>query len=332
MEWTNWTETQVMRATRNSLIWNGFSLAAWLMLVWLLSDYLFWFCSGPAAVTDTQLLDLIDQNRQRALIGYVELKNRILLPTDWQEVSTRDGKPYSTVPYFLMPTGERHLILVMAKSATDAGHLIGPLSEARDIDLRVLARITQKHPELKDRIVPVVLNHVATFTVFGYALLVILIPWGAYASWNLVRAALARIHPSQHPIERQFCRWGDGPALVDRFNDEIRRDTALRFGKAILTDSWIARPTVFGATCVFLDEIVWAYALHRSTENFAVLQQRTGRTTAIFLSSSDSTALISALATRAPWIVLGFDQQRLKVWLKNRAEIVEMSDQRRADA
>ena len=325
----DWTESQVLRATRNSLIWNGISLACLLILLWLTGDYFYYFFRGPAAVNDAQLLAVIERNKTRALIEYVELRVRTLIPINWQEVTTRDGNPRSSTPFFLLPVGERSLIAVLAESQADGQHLLGPLSGARELDMRVISAVVRKHPEYEGRILPIVLSNVAAFNVAGYVLLVFLVPWGTYCVWNVSKAAMARVNPSSHTIEQKLARLGDSASLAASINQETKADSALQFGNAVLTDSWILRPTVFGATCVRLADVVWAYHLQRTSESFVVLYLRTGKISAVFLKRQQADDLVTAIGKRAPWALIGYDSDRLKQWRKNRAEIIRQSDERR---
>ena len=318
----NWTETQVRRATRNSLIWNGISLGCLLLLVWVTGDYLYYFFRGPVRVTDEQLLKLIERNGKREPIEYVELLDRTLLETNWQEVSTSDGRPYATVPFFLLPVGDHSMIAVLADSKADGKRLLGPLSSARDLDKRVIANVIKKHPEYAGRILPVVFSNVAAFNVAGYVLLAFLIPWGAYCLRNVIRAVMARVNPASHWIERQLSRLGDATALAANINEEMTRPSVRRFGKSILADSWILRPTVFGAQCVPLAEVVWAYHLQQRSESFVVLCLRSGKIVGVSLKSAQCDELVAAIARRAPQALTGYDPDRLKLWQKNRKEFL----------
>ncbi len=325
-----WTTSQVLRATRNSLIWNGISLGLLLVVVWLTSDYLCYFFRGPAVVTDQQLLAAIERNGQRSLIEYVELHDRKLLPTNWQEVTTRDGALHTEFPFFLLPVGERSMILVLARSEHDGRHLVGPLGGTRELEQRVIKAVVDKHPDYAGRILPVVLSNVAAFNVAGYILLALLIPWGAYCLWNVVRAVMARVNPSSHPIETQLAKIGDPSTLAASINDEMRLGPVEQIGKACLTPSWILRPTVFSARCVRLEDVVWAYQVNQSSETFVVLCQRNGNVATILLKPQQAAATVATLARRVPWAFIGYDVNRFKQWQKSRATIIEQVDARRA--
>lgn len=324
-----WTVAQVLRATRNSLIWNGISLGLLLAIIWLTGDYLYYFFRGPAAVSDQQLLAAIERNGQRSLIEYVELRDRKLLPTNWQEVTTRDGALHTEFPFFLLPVGEQAMILVLAQSEHDGRHLVGPLGGTRELDQRVIKAVIDQHPEYAGRILPVVLSNVAAFNVAGYVLLAFLIPWGSYCLWNVIRAVMARVNPSTHPIETQLAKLGDQATLAASINDEMRLGPIEQIGKACLTPSWVLRPTVFSARCVRLEDVVWAYQVNQTSETFVVLCQQNGKIVTILLKPAQAEATVATIARRVPWAFIGYDTSRWKQWQKNRASIIEQANARR---
>lgn len=325
-----WTTAQVLRATRNSLIWNGISLSLLLAVLWLTGDYLHYFFRGPALITDERLLEAIERNRSNSLIEYVELRDRKLLPTNWQEVTTRDGALHTEFPFFLLPVGERSMILVLARAEHDGQHLVGPIGGTRELEEKVIKAIVAKHPEYAGRILPVVLSNVAAFNVAGYILLALLIPWGSYCLWNVVRAVMARANPSSHPIETQLAKFGDPSVLAASINDEMRAGPVEQIGNAVLTRSWILRPTAFSARCVRLEDVVWAYQVNQSSETFVILCQRNGKVATISLKPPQAQAVVAAVAQRVPWAFIGYDADRWKRWGKNRAAIIEQAEARRA--
>lgn len=316
----NWIETQVLRATRNSLIWNGISLSVLLLIVWLSSGYLYFFFRGPIALTDQQLLTVLEQNKHLSLMEYVELRDRTLIPTNWQEVTTEDGRPYSTVPFFLLPVGEggHSYIVVLAKAQHDGRRLVGPISGARELDQRVINAIIGKNPEYKGHILPYVLSNVAAFNVAGYLLLTFLIPWGAYCLWNVARAIMSRLNPSTHSIERRLGAFGDDvAALAENINHEVQVGPVTKYGKSLLTNSWILRPTVFNATCVRLQDIVWVYHAQQSAESFVVTCLRTGKMMVVSLKAHQADELVRMIGSRVPWALVGYDKERFKQWKKD---------------
>ena len=323
----NWTDTQVWRATRNSLIWNGISLAILLLILWLLSDYYYYFFRGPVSLTDAQLLTVLERDSQRSLIEYVEFHDRELIPTNWQEISTQDGQPYSTAPYFLLPIDPGKFLLVLTDARSDGKRLKGPLGGAREMDRRVIQAVIEAHPEYQGRILPVVLAGNAAFEVFGYIFLVVIIPWGSYCLLNVARAVMARANPSSHHFLRPLSHFADSAELVASINREVESGSVQQFGKAILTDSWILRPTVFGAFIVRVDDVAWIYHLQRNTESFAVINLRSGKTVAMSLRPQQAEQLVRAIGEKTPWAFIGYTSELSKRWSRNRSELIEQIEQ-----
>src|SRR5207248_2073695 len=106
-----WVAEQVRRASRNSLLWNGVVLAIMLALVGWSGNYFYHFFRGPQPVDDAAILQWAANPGNGNLLAYVEMRDRKLLPTGWQEVSTSDDAVYSVVPYFMTPIGDKFLIV-----------------------------------------------------------------------------------------------------------------------------------------------------------------------------------------------------------------------------
>jgi len=116
---TGWIAGQVRRASRNSLIWNGVVLFLMALLIWFSGNYYYNFFCGPFPFDDARLLQAAENPGSGGLLAYVELQPHPLQETGWKEISTTDGKPYSEVPYFMTPVGDK-MMIVMAKDAADA--------------------------------------------------------------------------------------------------------------------------------------------------------------------------------------------------------------------
>ena len=315
------------------MIWNGASLAILAIALWLSSDYLYWFLRGPLAASDAQLLAMIERGGNRSLIGYVESTRRKLEPTKWQEVTTLENQPgqkvekvHSEQRYFLLPVEDKR-IMVLAKEAPTDSKLTGPLSPAREIDRTVWSGIEKDDPRLAGKILPIVLHADAAFNVFGYILLPTLAIWGGIACWNLASALLRRVHFDLHPLMRQFASYKSEAAPQDQATNQVDREvasgSAKRFGKVIVTDSWVLRPTMFGVQAVPLSSLVWAFLFSKGAENYVMMMTRDKRTTPLGLRSEDATGLLRALAQSQPQALYGYDKERHAQWLKDPQSVID---------
>lgn len=322
---TSWLNAQVARTIRNSLTWNSIGAVLLVLLVWMTSDYFYWFFRGPTPASDAQLMEMIAQGGQRSIIGYVSSTERKLQATNWSEVVTMDDgrkeKVHTSTPYFLLPVDDKYL-LVLAKESSET-NLVGPLSHARELDRRVIKSLESENPQLAGKILPVVMNAEAAFSVLAYLLMPVLVLWGGWLLWNFTMAWQRSANPAYHPIVKQLARYGDADDLAKQINREASSDTALRFGKAILTDSWLLRPTAFGAQVVRLADLVWAYHLQQSAESFAVLMTSDKKAHALSLKADDAVSLIRALPKRQPDAIYGYDKARHQRWRKDPQSVID---------
>jgi hypothetical protein len=325
---TGWIAGQVRRASRNSLIWNGVTLLLFALIAWFSRNYYYNFFFGPFSYDDARLLKTAENPGNGNLLAYIELKDRQLLETGWEEISTTDGKPYSMVPYFMTPVGDK-LMIVMAKDAKDGQHLVGPLYKVRDREAGVIAFMEERHPELRGKFLPVQLNGVAAFPVIGWIGLIIGVPVILLCLFNVSRAIWAIQHPFSHRIVRHLAKYGDPKDIVAGIDREMAAGPISRYGKSHLTSLWLLRPMAFGMITVQLSDIVWMYHLQQ-TESFAVLCLRTGKAIPMPLRGEQVDKLLREVSERVPWALYGYDVETLKMWRKKPADVVALSDQQRA--
>lgn len=205
----NWpegfTEQQIRRISRRLLLWNGIIVGLVAIVVWLLWFYLRWFFHGPELVDDAFILDAAE-GPTRSLIAYVELRDRRLVPTGYVEESSQNDKVYSTMAYYFIEVGGRPM-LVKATPNAQGQELVGPLeSISVKVDQEVLAAIVAKNPQLRDRILPVMLNASAAFNVFGYVFFGIITPILGLCCYNMARAVVRQGRTRMHPAWRMLAR------------------------------------------------------------------------------------------------------------------------------
>jgi hypothetical protein len=144
------------------------------LIVWLSSTYYRFFFSGPVPADDARLLADAAKVDQGGLIDYVRVDDRKLMASGYQEENTTNGTITSTNPYWLLPVDDK-LMLVMTESNADLQHLVGPISPiSMKSTIEIREMLLEKHPELKDRLLPVMLNAAAAYNVIGYIGLVVL--------------------------------------------------------------------------------------------------------------------------------------------------------------
>lgn len=320
--------SQIRRANRNSFLWNGIGLAMFFGITALSANYYSNFFFGPFPADDQQIHELARNANAGNLVSYIELKDRKLISTGWKEISTSDDKVYAEAMYFLTPVGDDYL-LVLAKSAANGQHLLGPIAGLRERDQEVMAEIEQAQPEFRRRILPIMLNHTAAFTVIGYIGLAVGLPWLMIMTINLGRTIWFSLHPLSHPAIQRLVKYGERERVAAEVESDITRGPVMSFGKAKLTPLWIVRPTLFGFRAVPLSELVWIYHLRQSHESFAVLCFNDGKSIPLSLKPDKVDALVSEVAIRVPWAITGYEQDTLKQWRNNKAQLIAAVEERK---
>jgi hypothetical protein len=303
MEPDSFVDQHTRRVSRNLLLWNGIVLGLLVIVGLSLSSYLGWFFGGPKLVDDAYILDAA-KGPPSSLIAYIEVRDRRLVPTGYVEESSRNGKVYSTIPYYSIAVGDK-LMLVKGVTEGQGQNLVGPLeSISGKAGQQAFDAIVAKKPELRDRILPVILNASAAFNVFGYVLLGILTPILAFCGFNIARALIRQGMNSMHPVIRSLARQGDPTEVAQDIDAEIAGDGVQKVGKAFITQNWLLRPTIFRLIACRLDAIVWAFHSIIAGDNVATFAFRDGRMMGVPLHKN-TRELLDQIYKRTPWVEKG---------------------------
>jgi hypothetical protein len=158
-------------------------------------NYYLNFFRGPLRVDDDYLLSAA-ATPASGLIAYVELDNPQLLPTGFSEEASRDEKVYESTPYYFIEVRDK-LLLVKTHPDRDGGRLIGPLQTiSAKVDVDVRNRLVANDPALREKLLPMIINGAAAFTVAGYLGLAIFVPAAGLCSFFLFRAIANWGHPT----------------------------------------------------------------------------------------------------------------------------------------
>src|ERR1700682_3857516 len=96
---------QIRRVSRNLFLWNGIVVALVTIIVLCLWSYLGSFVRGPQLVDDAYILNAA-KGSPSSLIAYIEMRDRQMVPTGYVEESSKNGKVYSTIPYYFTAVGD----------------------------------------------------------------------------------------------------------------------------------------------------------------------------------------------------------------------------------
>jgi hypothetical protein len=326
-ETDGFVEQQIRRVSRNLLIWNGVVLGILAIAFVLLRTYLLCFLQGAQAYNDADILNAA-RGSGSGLIAYIEIRDHELMPTGYIEQSTQDGRVYSTMNYKFVAVGDKKM-LVKATQDAKGDVLRGPLQfYSADTDRQARDAIVAKNPALKDQVLPVMLNAAAAFNLFGYIFFAIATPIFALCMFNIARALFLR-KTSLHPVTRSLARHGDPFETGQAIDAEMAEDSALKLGKAFVTQNWLLLPTAFRLIACRLDDIVWAYPVVMSGANVATFAFRDGRMVGVPLHRN-TPELLAHVYRRVPWAETGWDKERATKWQRWRAEFIAEVEARRS--
>jgi len=149
--------------------------------------YTNFFC-GPFSIDDAGLEALAREPGTGELLSYAALNDRELIATGVTEITTVNGRETASDPYFMTAVGQS-MMIVQAKTVADGRRLVGPIYRVREsVEKEVIARVVARHPELRDRFLPVMMNANAAFRVIGYIGLAFCIPTALVCLFKVARA------------------------------------------------------------------------------------------------------------------------------------------------
>jgi hypothetical protein len=184
-----------VKAPLSTIIWSGLGLVLLALFAGFSGNYYLNFFRGPLRVNDDYLL-AVAAKPASGLIAYVQLESPQLVPTGFTEEASRGEKVYESTPYFFVEVRDK-LLLVKTHPERDGGRLTGPLQAiSAKVDVDVRNRLVANDPALREKLLPMIINGAAAFTVAGYLGLAIFIPAAALCSFFFARAIATWGHPT----------------------------------------------------------------------------------------------------------------------------------------
>ncbi len=160
--------------------------------------------------------------------------------------------------------------------------------------------------------------------------------FGLWALWNLYKAVGRSFDPMQSPIVKKLSESGDPVELCRKIDLEMQR--AHQTGNVITTDSWLMRKTAYGLTLLNFDDVIWSYktatkhytnGIYTGTSYATTIHDRKRKTTSLQLKEPQTLQLLSDIAARVPWSLVGFDEALKKQWQKDASAVIAVVDARR---
>lgn len=335
---------QIRRTTRNGLILAVVFLGFTLTPAWHYRAYLFSIVRGPAPVSEAQLNSPADPNP--LLESFVKVHGSEIATTGAREVasdtSTASGSqnPKRVLgDVVALKVGDRFLLSLVpadSKALDLSGRLVEMPPDVRRI---VITNRLAEHPELDQLVYPYLLDTTKSRFDDPWPLILgtFFFLLGAFCLAQGVRHAAV---PESHPVMKALRRYGDPGNVSIQIAQELRVEgDREKFGNACITSHWLVEMSQYNTSVVQLSDILWAYqkVVKRSVNfiptgksYYVVVRDRSGQSLEIAVKKDQPAVVLQSLAHRTPWALYGFDQQIANVWSKNRAQLIELVEKRKA--
>jgi hypothetical protein len=335
---------QIRRTTRNGLILAVVFLGFTLTPAWHYRAYLFSIVRGPAPVSEAQLNSPSDPNP--LLESFVKVHGSEIATTGARKVAHDTGttsssqNPKSVLgDVVALKVGDCFLLSLVpadSKALDLSGRLVEMPPDVRRI---VITNRLAQHPELDQLVYPYFLDTTKSRFDEPWPLLLgtFFFLLGVFCLVQGVRHAAA---PESHPVMKALRRYGDPGNVSVQIAQELRAEgDREKFGAARITSHWLVEMSQFKTAVIQLSDILWAYqkvVTHRvnfiptGKTYFVVVRDRSGQSVEISVKKDQPAVVLQSLSRRNPWALYGFDQQVANVWSKNRAQLIELVEKRKA--
>lgn len=265
---------------------------------------------------------------------YVSLKGPEIIPSPYVIVPTRKGetpdpeKAKEQIAILIMPP--RIIFVQLPKDQKLSTELTGKLTSIdRDL-LKIFEEDNKNDPDVIRATLPFMLDasndfstDITIYAVVAFALLAAT----AYAGIPL----LVWQNAEQHPVNRALKKFGNLREITATVDSEGL--TAVQFGPAVLTHSFLFFPKLKELVAIKLSDIVWAYKQDSENEvkrpSNLTIWTRDGKKAEIMISKNDIERLLSLLPEKNPHAYFGFDPKLWLTWRSKPQTLVDEVDARR---
>ena len=335
----------IRRSIRNLVLINAVLAVGIIAVAGLNWRYLYNCLAGPFP---TDLATLSATTDPGSLTRYfVTIDGDEVIDTGVREVKQRKEK-YSnkvtsetvTAEYVALAIADRFLLV-----KTGGGHsgkqFTGALERLSSGERsQIIGKIEADEPEVKGAFLPMTLDATG-FRGPAYIGLGVALPLLIIAGWQIATALSRTGDPGRHPITRALAGYGVPQVVAAKIDTEVRLGGQITsIGSVLLTPSFLFRSRLFGLDVVSIEEVVWTYKkVTKHYYNFiptgktysVMVVDRRGSTLEIpTMAKEDKTHLIiEAIGRRAPWVLLGYDDELARAWKSNADTVIRAVDQRR---
>jgi len=325
----------IRRAGRNSILMGLGGLVIMALLFWAEGRYFYNFFHGPFPIDQGSLFSIQNPDARRE--SFVTVQGDETLETGFEESNT-DYLITAHHPILALRAGDRLLLVKVSKdtAATQfSGQLTGIPSDVRS---QVLSVLEGKHPELKGRFLPVMLD-ATSYRLNGYIGIVASAVFGLALVWCFWKGLKWSAKPETHPIWKKLGKYGSPQQVGSQLDAELRSEGGGEtFGSAHLTTNWLVLSSTYNIEVMRMAEVVWAYphvvkhyhsGIPTGKSHFVKVFDREGASTMISVKKNVVPNLLQVLQRRAPWAIYGFSPDLDQMWKKRRAEFLLAVDQQK---
>jgi hypothetical protein len=328
-------EKEIRRVGRNCILVGLGGLVIISVFFWAEGRYFFNFFHGPFPIDRATLFSIQNPDARRE--SFVTIQGDEALETGFEESNT-DYIITTHHPILALKAGDR-LLLVKVSKDTDATQFSGDLTSIpSDVQSQVLAVLQERHPELKGRFLPVMLD-ATSYRLNGYIGIAAGTLIGLALVWFLRKGLQWSAKPETHPVWKKLAKYGSAQLVGSQFDAELRSDGGGEtFGAARLTTNWLVHSSAFNIEVMRTADVVWAYlqvvkhyhsGIPTGKSHFVKVFDREGALATISTKKNVAPNLLQSIQRRAPWAIYSFSPGLEQMWKKQRAEFLLAVDQQK---
>ncbi|MBC7798651.1 MAG: hypothetical protein H7Z37_17415 [Pyrinomonadaceae bacterium] len=310
------------------------------------SVYLYNAVFGAVTVNQTDLLNV--NNKTKLLESYIRITAEEAYDTgiEYIETSRKYGTETVKYKYLALQVGDKMMLAKVdpnstivdgATNVTLDGEFKGLGSDETN---KILTPIYAKQPELRGEFLPYMIDARSGYANWAYVWLlvgVILIAICCGVS-NSVLQNYGNIQANS--CLKSLSKHGNPNEVAAMIDDEVSRNQSAT-GSIYILPNWILKKGSFSMTAQHVEDVVWVY---QKTTKHSVNFIPTGKThevvlygsnkssfslTGTFLNEQKANDLIDKIYNRAPWIIVGFDNDLLKTWNSNAEGFIQAVEERK---
>ena len=178
------------------------------------------------------------------------------------------------------------------------------------------------------------------FRLAGWIGLGLGVPLALLCAWNVLKAVRRLGNPDAHPLAKTLLKYGDPEEVAAQIEEQSQSEDKEDIAGVTFLRSWLLRPTTFGVDLMHLGDAVWVYktttkhyrnGVHTGTTYGVSLCDIHGSTLAVAMAEKTCEDYVAAVSERVPWVLVGFDADREKMWKKDKQAVYDQAEQRRRD-